>query len=71
MSTYYYLVCDEHRTGVGACTSVGGGGSLGEPAELPAFVYEHRTCAVRIQHEHDWADLRETGYVRFHLEPNE
>lgn len=57
MSTYYYMVCDEHKLYCdGASRSAGGVGHLGSSDELlPRFITEHAGCSVRIASEHDEA----------------
>lgn len=66
MSTYYYLICEEHSQGVAACSSVRGGSPMGDGLLLPSFIYNHHSCDLRVVDEHDWKDMSIPGpYVRY------
>jgi len=55
MSTYYYLVCDDHREMTDAATA--SGCPLGRCEQtLRPFIVHHWNCNVRIVHEHQVTD---------------
>lgn len=59
MSTYYAVICDQHRESVSA-VSWGGGGVNGMDREnvLPRFLLGHRRCTLRIvdEHQHEYSE---------------
>jgi len=54
MSTYYFIVCDDHRERTDAASSAAGGCALADgPHTLIPFIIAHHGCNVRIVSEHD------------------
>lgn len=54
MSTYYFLICDDHRERTDAASSAAGGCALADgPHTLIPFIIAHCGCNVRIVSEHD------------------
>lgn len=54
MSTYYYVVCDEHKQCCDAVSrTVSGIRALGHSFMLGDFLVDHCGCGVRLTNEHD------------------
>ncbi len=61
MSTYYFLVCEDHREHCDAVSrSAGGLGPLGDCKNLPYFAYKHRECRLSVWDEHRLFELEGT-----------
>jgi len=60
MSTYYYLMCDEHKEMSPAVT--GAGGCLGDrDILLPKFILKHKYCNLNVRDDNskEWEDYEE------------
>lgn len=56
MSTYYYLVCDSHRSYCDAISRVANGNAVwlcDAEEKLPNFLLEHQSCPLRLISEHE------------------
>lgn len=55
MSTYYFVVCDEHCVRCDAASRLAGGSvcGLGHSFMLPTFLVAHENCGVRLTSEHE------------------
>lgn len=56
MSTYYYLVCDEHKEYCDGASKTAGGGAChlcDSQVTLPKFIFVHKSCLLRVASEHE------------------